>query len=429
MEHTPPERPALDLRPYDRERDFAAVVRIWREVGWIDEDDHEPPLERFLDAADVEVGLIDGAAECAVCRASGLIRYEAEDLPLGVVAAVTTSRIARRLGMASVLTARAVRAAAESGAALASLGMFDQGFYNRLGFGVGPYLNTLQFDPSTLALDHVPYRPPVRLGPDDAEEWLELARRRHRSHGGVFVDSVDMLRSELEWASNLVALGYRNAEGRLTHALSGSAKGEHGPYRIHTLAYEEPPQVLELLRLLKELGDQVHTIRLDEPPEVQLQDLIERPFHQARRSAGSAHPSGNDAEAWVQHRILDLGRVVGARSWAGSEVRCVIELHDPVTEVLARSGDGEDGLSRWSGIGGRYLLVVGAPSSVETVEQDVGDGLPVLRASVGAFTRCWLGSRSASSLALTDELAAPPGLLAELDEALRLPPPHPGWDY
>ena len=64
----------------------------------------------------------------------------------------------------------------------------------------------------------------------------------------------------------------------------------------------------------------------------------------------------------------------------------------------------------------------------------VDDGLPdgsaaVLDASVGAFTRLWLGVRPASGLALTDELVGPPELVAALDAAFCLPPPLPDWPY
>lgn len=411
------------LRPYDRERDLAAVTRIWREVGWIEDDDDEPPMARFLDAANVEVGLLDDEAECAVCWIGGTIRYQDTDLPLGIVAGVTTSRIARRLGLASTMTARSLRAAADSGAAVAALGMFDQGFYNKIGFGVGAYTNVLRFHPSSLALGHIPYRRPIRLTADDAEEFHALSLRRHRGHGGVTVEPPTMVRSEMEWGSNLIALGYRNDEGRLTHALVGTAKGEHGPYRILFLAYEEPDQLLELLRLLRELGDQVHTVRIDEPPEIQLQDLIERPFDQLRRTAGGPNAAGADAIAWVQLRILDLAPVVAARSWPGPSVTCNLELTDPITAVLAKT-DGDT----WSGVGGTYRLTIGSTSTIEAVDA-IDPDLPTLQASIGAFSRCWFGVRSASSLRLTDELDGPAELLAQLDQALALPPPHPGWDF
>jgi len=47
---------------------------------------------------------------------------------------------------------------------------------------------------------------------------------------------------------------------------------------------------------------------------------------------------------------------------------------------------------------------------------------------VGAFTRLWLGVRSATSLAVTDDLSGPQELLRELDDVL-LCFPDPKWDW
>jgi hypothetical protein len=49
--------------------------------------------------------------------------------------------------------------------------------------------------------------------------------------------------------------------------------------------------------------------------------------------------------------------------------------------------------------------------------------------SVGAFSRLWLGARSATCLSWTDELSASPDLPAKLDDVLRLPCPASDWDY
>jgi len=48
---------------------------------------------------------------------------------------------------------------------------------------------------------------------------------------------------------------------------------------------------------------------------------------------------------------------------------------------------------------------------------------------VGAFTRLWFGVRSPSVLAVSDRVEATPGLLDELDEAMRLPKPVAGWPF
>jgi len=54
--------------------------------------------------------------------------------------------------------------------------------------------------------------------------------------------------------------------------------------------------------------------------------------------------------------------------------------------------------------------------------------LPTLEATVNAFTRLWLGVQPASGLAITDDIAGPPELLAALDRRLRLPAPHMDWN-
>ena len=66
------------------------------------------------------------------------------------VTAVTTSRIARKQGFARVMTARQLAEAAENGAEVAALGMFDQGFYDQVGFGTGGYEHSIRFDPARI---------------------------------------------------------------------------------------------------------------------------------------------------------------------------------------------------------------------------------------------------------------------------------------
>jgi len=55
------------------------------------------------------------------------------------ITGVVTSRIARRLGAASKLTAHALAVGREAGSEVAALNMFDQGYYDRLGFGTGAF--------------------------------------------------------------------------------------------------------------------------------------------------------------------------------------------------------------------------------------------------------------------------------------------------
>lgn len=412
---------ALDIRAYDPSRDLEAVDRIWREVGWLDKDDDTEGLRVFLAGSNVEVGLLDGQPECAVVWTPGAIRYQETDLPLCAVTAVTTSRIGRKQGLATTMTARALRAGAQAGCAVAALGIFDQGFYDRLGFGTGPYEYRVSLDPASLAVDHIPYRRPVRLTADDHAEMHQALVGRHRPHGSVVLHPPAVIEAECRWTSDGFGLGYRDASGRLTHFLWGSAKDEHGPYRLVVLCHQDTDQLLELLRVVRELGDQVTTVRLAEPAEIQLQDLIDTPFRRNVQTASSTHATGIDALACYQYRILDLPACVEARAWPGPEVRHNLTLTDPAIGVLDRDGDND-----WPGVAGRFVVSIGSASSVQP---GVDPSLDTVEASVNAFTRAWLGIRRPSSVAVTDDLVADRSLLAALDEALALPTPHPGWEF
>jgi hypothetical protein len=406
------------LRAY-QPGDLPAVQRMWREVGWIDDSDGEAEgLETFLGVGHAEVAEVDGEAECLAHWVEGSLRHVDTDLPLCAVTAVTTSLVGRQGGLASRLTARAVAAGAEAGAAVAALGMFDQGFYDRLGFGSGPYEHKLTVDPARLDVP-VPYRRPLRLTADDADEVHAALAGRVRSHGGIVLDPPPLMAAEMAWTEHLVALGYRDDDGVLTHCLVGSLHDDHGPLVVDVLAYRTTQQLLELLRALQALADQVNTVTLLEPPELQLIDLVRQPLRERRRGRDQpVHGFRLESIPWWQARIVDLDRCMAALRAIGPPVRCNLSLHDPVADHL--DGDG------WSGLSGELTLTVDDPSSVVPGHTA---GLPVLRASVGALSRWWLGVGSASQLAATDALEAPPELLDALDRAVRLPRPVAGWDY
>ena len=196
--------------------------------------------------------------------------------------------------------------------------------------------------------------------------------------------------------------------------------GHHGPLTVEWLIYEEHRQLLELLGVLKALGDQMRSVTITrEPPGVQLQALLAEPLRQLSQAnlGGSGRPL-HTAWAKVQWRMLDLAACVEACIPPGTDLTFGLRLHDPLAE---RTG------ATWPGIGGEYTVHVGDTSGVT-------DGLPgaavaVLDASVGAFTRLWLGVRPASGLTITDRLAGPPELIAALDAAFCLPPPLPDWPY
>ncbi len=407
------------FRDYDPSRDLPAVQRIWKECGWVETDEQAAAIEGFLSEGDTLVACMEDIPECCVHSTGGEIRYLDESLKLGAVSAVTTSHIARKTGFARKLTARLLARQASRGMEVSALGMFDQGFYDKVGFGTGSYENWFNFDPATLNLD-VPFRPPKRLTLDDHDAVFHAMRHRKRSHGGVVLDSGTVVRSEMIWTEKPFGFGYYDGpDGSLSHFIWGEARGEYGPYRISCRAWQTGEQLLELLAMLKALGDQVHQIRTLDFPDIQLQDLLSLPFRTARLTRKGEFAQGFSTEAYWQVRILDLEACLAKTCLKTPTLRFNLRLSDPVSASL-------DGDSAWRGIAGDYVITLGETSSAI---QGAESGLPVLDASVNAFSRMWFGVREASSLAITDHLSADPALLRALDDTLRLPKPHLGWDF
>jgi hypothetical protein len=123
--------------------------------------------------------------------------------------------------------------------------------------------------------------------------------------------------------------------------------------------------------------------------------------------------------AYWQVRMCDLAGCLERTHLRGDVVRFNLALSDPIERFL-------DDDAAWRGLSGDYVITLG-PSSGAEIGADAN--LPTLAASVGAFTRMWLGVRPASGLAVTDMLSGPPELLETLDWALRLPDPKPDWDF
>lgn len=412
----------MEIRAYNHEKDFAGVARMWREIGWVEagDENQEKGLKVFAEQFDSVVAIIDGSPECFVSTGIGSVRYLTSDLPLSVVTAVTTSHVARRQGLAKKLTAESIARDAAAGAAVSALGMFDQGYYNKLGFGTGTYEYWHALDPASLRVP-VTARPPKRLGPDDWEAIHKSRLARLRGHGSCVLDAGAATEAELLWASNGFGLGYADGpDGEITHLLWFSAKAmEFGPLNAWFMTYQTTDQFLELMALLIQLGDNVQLIRMREPADIQLQDLIHQPFRRRRITEKSEYENRVRANAYWQMRICDLPRCVAATSVAGEPVRFNLKLTDPIEREL-------DAGAEWRGVGGGYVVTFGAESSARPGSED---GLPTLRAGVGAFTRLWLGVRPATGLAATDDLEGPPELLAALDRTLRLPTPKPDWDF
>lgn len=405
------------IRDLDLDRDLPALKRIWREVGWIDYERGEAAVAQFFDCGRTLVAQLHGSAECAVHTVPGTLRLQTTDLPLCAVTAVTTSRIARGHAFAQHLTARQLAYGAADGAAVAALGMFDQGFYDKVGFATGEYEHGFVIDPGTLNVA-VPARVPERLSADDHEALHAALCARQIGHGGVTLSPPILLRAELSFAEDEFGLGYRS-DGTLSHFVwMETDDAEHGPYRVRYLSYQNSAQLLELLGLLKSLADQVYSVWLREPRELQLQAILRRPFRHRALTSNSEHETAQKANAWWQFRVLNVAACVAALSCARA-VEFQLEVTDPLEDLLPAKHD-------WRGVGGTYRVSLG-PSS--QAQPGVTTGLPVLRCSVGALSRLLWGVMPASSIALAEDLQAPAELISQLDEAIRLPRAIPGWDF
>lgn len=409
----------MHYRTYDPQKDLEAVHRIWMETGWL-EKGKEEIMDTVVSAGRAIVADLNGEPECLILTAWGTTRYVDQDLTMSAVTGVTTSRIARKQGLASRLTAQAIAIDAAEGAHIAMLGMFEQGYYNQLGFGTHAYEHVVIFDPAEINVQRRA-RVPRRLKLEDAEAVHAARLARPRFHGSCNLLSSALTRVDMMWTENGFGLGYNDgADGALSHFFWGGTKSaERGPYNIHFMVWHTADQFLELMALIKSLGDQVLAVKMHEPPRIQIQDILLQPFKQRALTQNSPYASIMRAAAWSQTRICDLPGCLERTHLRGSRVRFNLRLSDPITAYL-------DETQPWRGAGGDYVVTLGPSSGAE---RGVDPALPSLTASVNAFTRLWLGIRPASGLAVTDDISGPPALLEELDWALRLPDFHPDWEF
>jgi predicted acetyltransferase len=407
------------IRTYDPGKDKDAIARMWREVGWIGKD--TPAwLDTFLEVDTTFIAEVEGQAESLASTEAGIVKYLDEELPFCLVAAVCTSHIARKRGAPKLLVARALARAVEEGALVAGLGMFDQGFYDQVGFGTGGYEHWVRFDPAAITVP-VPYRTPRRLSAQDWELVHASRVARRRAHGACTVTDPRVTQLTLQHHERGFGLGYCDGpNGELTHHLWFSAGNfESGPYHVQWMAFRSREQFLELMAVIRSLGDQVRLVTMQEPSGIQVQDLLDRPFRHQEVTEGSRWENRINARAWWQARILDLPGCLARTHLGCADLQFNLRLADPVALVR------DDGLL-WRGIGGEYVVTLGVESRAEA---GFDPALPALEASVNAFTRLWLGVRPATGLAYTDDLAGPEELLSALDTAFCIPEPKPDWDF
>jgi hypothetical protein len=417
----------LAVRPFNLERDFEDLRRIWHEAGWLIDDQSEgKALRAFMSGADAWVDDGPEAVECVVSTVPGEMRYLDGDIPLCAVTSVTTGIVGRRQGLARSVLTHALAEAVGKGAVVAILGAFEQGFYDALGFGTGSYERKLRFDPSDLLSRRLGLatgrsRRPVRFSAEDAQELHQARLARMRRHGGCNITSAGITQHDMLYFKNSFGLGFRDGpEGTPSHYIWCVFQGESGPLVVSWMVYRTIEELRELLSLLVILGDQYHVIELREPVWLQLQVALNRPFRRFDQTAEAKRSHGVSAQAYWQARILDVQKAVECLTLPDTgEIDFDLYLSDPLENYLPEA-------SSWEGVAGEYTVHLG-PSS--RAEEGVNGRLPELRCNTNALTRLWLGVATAESLSITDGLSGDPELINALSTRLRLPYPGLDWEF
>ncbi|MDP8220208.1 MAG: sterol carrier protein domain-containing protein, partial [Candidatus Stygibacter frigidus] len=322
-----------------------------------------------------------------------------------------------KIGLANKALAALLADEAEKGVPLSALGMFEQGFYDKLGYGTGSYFRQLHVDPAELNIP-VKCRIPKRLSKDDFLAIHQNRLNRIKLHGRFDMLSPIATKSEMEFHKKSFGLGYYNEAGRLTHHLwIDPSDQESGPYYIVWYAYETNEQLLELLALLQSFNNQVREISITEPANIQLLDFMKKPIHSKVITKGNKFQNYLNSFAYWQFRLLDPIACLEKTSLPIDDLELNIKLTDPIEQYLPAN-------SKWQGCSGEYTLHLGKKCSMT---KGFKADLPVLSASINAFSRMWLGVKPASGLAYSDGLNANADLLKKLDNAFCLPEPQPGW--
>ena len=409
----------MPIRKYSRIKDARNAHRIWQEVGWIKKDrKEEKAMDILIDSGNADVYDLNGSIECLVISVPGTLLYKKNRISLSAVTSVTTSRLIRGQGIAGKVLASRISSDAAGGAKVASLGMFEQGYYNRFGFGTGCYENWVSFDPANLDIKTC-HRIPVRLEIKDSREMFKCYSRRMLFHGGINLDSQGHMKSLIYVHKNAFGFGYRNKK-ELTHFLWIVTENVHrGPYKVLFMGYRNYDQYLELLSLLKSLNSNLRIVMLREPRRIQFQDFLKKPFYYNQLTENSNRENRMHTEAYWQMRIIDLTACVRAVEIRDDPLEFNLRIDDPIDSFLLEN-------SKWRGCGGNYTVRLSRKSDIKS---GYTEKLPLLRSGIGAFSRMWLGVLPASSLAVSDNFSAPQGLIDRLDRAFDLPLPDPDLDY
>ena len=406
------------IRAYKPE-DLEHSLRIFREIGWMDgKDSDKDVFMAYIDEGNSLVADLNGEVEVFVVTRSGCCKYLEDDIPFSAVTGVATSRVARQQGLAGGVTAMAIAESAKNGAAMSILGIFDQGYYEKFGYGntVNHRISTI--DPSQLKVPRLS-RSPKRLSKNDAKAMHECRCRRKRYHGGCNLNGSGETKATTIWQEHGFGLGFENENGMLTHFLWIEPKGEHGPYNVCFTGWETHEQFIELLSVLNSLSDQIHGVRMADPPRLQLQDFLTRPHATRRARKGGDFDINVVSQIWMQCRILDLPVCVGAMKCCGPPVSFNLELTDPIEKYLPKE-------SSWRGIGGNWTIRIGENSSA-TLGSD--PALQTASCTVNDLSRIWFGSSTAESVSVTGDFRSDPELIQAIDRVVCIPTPVVDWDF
>jgi hypothetical protein len=406
------------IRAYKPE-DLEHSLRIFREIGWMDGKDSDKDVFRaYIDKGNSLVADLNGEVEVFVVTRSGCCKYLEDDIPFSAVTGVATSRVARQLGLAGRVTAMAIAESAKNGAAMSILGIFDQGYYEKFGYGntVNHRISTI--DPSQLKVPRLS-RSPKRLSKNDAKAMHECRCRRKRYHGGCNLNGSGETKATTIWQEHGFGLGFENENGTLTHFLWIEPKGEHGPYNVCFTGWETHEQFIELLSVLNSLSDQIHGVRMADPPRLQLQDFLTRPHATRRARKGGDFDINVVSQIWMQCRILDLPVCVGAMKCCGPPVSFNLELTDPIEKYLPEE-------SSWRGISGNWIIRIGEDSSA-TLGSD--PALQTASCTINDLSRIWFGSSTAESVSVTGDFRSDPDLIQAIDRVVCIPTPVVDWDF
>jgi predicted acetyltransferase len=405
----------ITIRVY-QDKDFANIFQILQDCGWM-ESSAESTAREIIAESKVIVAELGNRVEAASMASAGSLQYQDEIIKANVINAVIVSLIARKAALAAKTLAKLIADEAERGIPFSVLGMFEQGYYNKLGYGTGNYYRQLHFDPSELQFSGS-FRMPRRLSVKDYQEVHENRLNRMKLHGYYDMISPIATKCEMELDKKSFGLGYYDNNARLSHHLwIKPVDKENGPFKVMWYACQKPEQFLELLALLKSFNDQVREISITEPPNLQLTDFMKRPIHSKIVTRGSKFQNYIDTYPYWQIRMLDPAYCLQNTHLNCTNTDLNVKITDPLDHYLTKE-------NKWQGCGGEYFLRLGKNSELS---KGFRSGLPRLNASIAAFSRMWLGVKPASGLAITDCLAADEKLLKLLDKAFCLPEPQPDW--